>query len=107
MEKVDNSRWLELIPPGWVELARKMLDEISEINPSYKVEDMKEKWGTLRVYGWDEDEPTYEIIRKYEQMSARTCCICGTPAVKISTGYILPFCDKCGKDEEKYYKRIE
>ena len=103
----ENYEWLDLIPSGWVELARKMLDEIKEVNPSYEVEDMKEKWGALRVYGWYEDEATYEIIRKYEKMSARTCCVCGAPAVKISTGYILPFCDKCGKDEEKYYTRIE
>ena len=107
MAKINNYEWLELIPQGWVKLARQMLDEITLINPNYEIIDMKEKWGKLTVYGWYEDEPTYEIIRKYEELSAQTCCKCGAPATKISTGWILPWCDECGIDEEKYYKRFE
>ena len=106
MAFVDNYDWLVDIPEGWVLLARNMLDEIKVVNPSFEVTDMKEKWGMLRVYGWYEDEETEAIIRKYEKLSSFTCCHCGMPATKLSTGWILPWCDRCGIDDEKYYKRL-
>lgn len=109
MESINNYKWLNLIPPGWVELARKMIDECETIDPTYYICDLKEKWGTLDVISncdmdcWDEID---SIERRYETLSGHICCICGQPAVKYSTGWIVPWCDKCGKDEEKYYKRI-
>jgi len=103
---MNNYDWLDNIPPGWVTIGRKMIQEIEKINPNFEIADMKEKWGALRVYGHNEDDPTYEIIRKYEKQSAHICCRCGGPATKYSRGYILPWCDTCGEDEEKYYIRF-
>ena len=62
----------------------------------YRLCQVKEKYGTLRWY--DNDVPKeiwneYDaIIRKYEELSARTCCICGAPATKVSKGWICPWC---------------
>ena len=109
MAQVNNYEWLNLIPPGWVELARKMIQECETIDPTYCIYDLKEKWGTLDIIAncdmtyWREIDI---IENKYEELSARTCCKCGAPATKYSTGWILPWCDKCGVDEEKYYKRF-
>ena len=109
MVQVDNYEWLNSIPSGWIELARKMIEECEAIDPTYYICDLKEKWGTLDIIAncnmdyWREID---EIENRYESLSARTCCVCGQPAVKYSTGWILPWCDNCGKDEEKYYKRF-
>ena len=120
MAQVDNYEWLGCIPEGWEELARQMIQKCEAINPTYTIEDLKEKFGSLRVYSYIKDyndddwmipscndEEIGKIEEKYEAISARTCCKCGAPAVKYSTGWILPFCDKCGDKEEKFYKRFE
>lgn len=109
MAQVNNYQWLNLIPPGWVKIARAMIEECETIDPTYYICDLKEKWGTLDIIAncdmtyWREIDA---IENKYEELSARTCCKCGAPATKYSTGWILPWCDKCGVDEEKYYKRF-
>ena len=119
MAEVNNYEWLEFaIPEGWVELARKMIEECETINPTYTIEDMKEKFGSLRIFSycqdWYDDDSDYKgrseiqaIEDKYEALSMRTCCRCGAPATKTSTGWILPWCDKCGTNKEKYYNRFE
>ena len=107
---MSNYEWLNLIPQGWVNLARKMVEECEAIDPSYHICDLKEKWGILDITSnydmtyWREIDI---IENKYEELSARTCCICGKPATKISTGWICPFCDDCGTKDEKFYKRFE
>jgi len=117
----DNYDWLEFsIPKGWIELGRKMIEECEAINPTYTIEDMKEKYGSLRVYSFIQDyndpewqipacndKEIHEIEDKYERLSFRTCCECGKPATKYSTGWICPFCDDCGDKDEKFYKRFK
>lgn len=110
MAQINNYKWLSLIPEGWVELARKMIEECEAIDPTYYICDLKEKWGTLDIIAncnmtyWREIDM---IENKYEELSAKTCCICGKPATKYSTGWILPWCDDCGDMDEKFYKRFE
>lgn len=117
MEKINNYEWLSCIPEGWETIGRKMIEECEAVNPSYQIEDMKEKWGELRVTSYingDDDwstsarsnEEIEQIENKYREMSTKICCICGKPATKISIGYICPFCDNCGTKEEKFYKRL-
>lgn len=116
---VDNYEWLYSIPQGWEEIGRQMIQECEAINSSYQIADMKEKWGELRVYsyinnydndGWlmpsSNDEEIEAIEEKYVKLSRKTCCICGKPATKISTGWICPYCDDCGDMDEKFYKRF-
>ena len=119
MAQVDNYKWLGCIPKGWEELARQMIQECEAINPTYTIEDLKEKFGSLRVYSYIKDyndddwmipscndEEIGKIEEKYEAISVRTCCQCGAPAVKYSTGWILPWCDKCGDEKEQYYEKF-
>ena len=119
MAQINNYDWLHLIPSGWEKLTRKMIQECEVINPSYQIEDMKEKWGELYICSYinnyDDtewlipscnDEEIEAVEQKYIQQSAKTCCICGKPATKISTGWICPYCDNCGDMDEKFYKRF-
>ena len=105
----ENYKWINYIPPGWATLARNMIERCEQLDPTYHIIDMKEKWGTLRTISTCENN--YDIIsdieNSCEQLSQYICCQCGTNAVKYSTGYILPWCDECGKDDEKYYKRFK
>lgn len=113
---MNNYEWLELIPTGWVKLVRDMINECEAINSSYRIQDIKEKWGVLRISSsincnienWPVfcDNKIEAIEEKYIEKSARTCCICGKPATKISTGWICPFCDDCGIKPERYYRRF-
>ena len=120
MEKINNYDWLCSIPQGWEEISRQMISECEAIDSSYQIEDMKEKWGGLRVSSYIHDYEDSDWIipscnnkeietieNKYIEQSRKTCCTCGRPATKISTGWILPWCDKCGKDDEAHYRRFD
>jgi len=115
-----NYEWLFLIPEGWVQIAQQMIEECEAINPSYQIEDLKEKWGELRVVSYikdyndtewllpaSNDKEIEEIENKYIEQSRKTCCICGKSATKISTGWICPYCDDCGDKDERFYKRFK
>ena len=59
---------------------------------------------SLRWYdsGYPNNSKVYDIVRKYEQISAKTCVVCGKPATKMSTGWISPYCDDCVVPGRKY-----
>lgn len=63
----------------------------------YRIVQIKEKWGYLHWYdsGHPKDSKIYDIIHKYEEISVKTCGVCGKPATKISKGWIYPYCDDC------------
>ena len=83
---------------GWEML--KELDQVireDEIN-NFTILQIKEKFGGLRFYctgDYGDNKKISEIIRKYEELSYRTCIECGKPAKWISTGWICPYCDEC------------
>lgn len=60
----------------------------------YRITQIKEKYGTLRWYDLNNTQEIQDIINKYEDISYRTCVVCGKPATKISTGWICPYCDE-------------
>ena len=107
MEKINNYKWLSQIPVGWKKLAQKMIEECEVAEPNFEIIDLKEKWGMIRMCAYPCTDKIIEIEHYYERLSAHTCCKCGRPATKYSTGWILPWCDECGTDNEKYYKRFE
>lgn len=99
--------WLDGMPDGWRKaFGEKMCEEIRNalisegMLETYKVFQVKEKYGGLRWYDSGGTEETEKIIDKYERLSYRTCVNCGKPATCVSAGYILPFCDKCAAEEE-------
>ena len=112
----ENYEWLNLIPEGWVQIAQQMIEECEAINPSYRIEDLKEKWGELSVISYikdyndnewlvpaSNDKEIEEIENKYIEQSRKTCCKCGKPATKMSTGWICPYCDDCYENRFTLY----
>ena len=99
------------MPEGWrIAFAEEMCKEIHEVLlktnsvDSYRVLQVKEKYGKLcwyHTFAPDELEP---IINKYEEISKKTCVVCGRPATKIHKNWIGPLCDECVK---KALKNLE
>lgn len=105
---------LDDMPAGWVkafgeqmckEIKQALKEDNIDIN-AWRIDQLKEKFGAMRLYPNIYGKALNTVINKYEKISAKTCCRCGKPATKISTGWILPWCDDCGKDGEQYYKRF-
>lgn len=66
----------------------------------YHVEDVKEKYGTLRWYdgGYTVEiaDALEDLNMLYESLSERTCSYCGTFSnVRITNSYVLPECLDC------------
>jgi hypothetical protein len=61
---------------GWFGLLEQFLAELSPKQRSKDVHQIKEKYGTLRIYGSFKVEA---IAKKYEALSAQTCEMTGEP----------------------------
>lgn len=101
------STWLDQMPMGWkktlgIQLCEELREELLRIDPAllntYKVSQVKEKYGTLRWYGVGYSDRMDDIITKYNDFSKYTCIICGKINVPIfDDGWISPFCIECYK----------
>jgi hypothetical protein len=119
-ENTDEICWLNDIPLGWVkgfgkEMCDELLEALGEYADDFIIVQLKEKFGTMRMY-WYWDDKDYsdadaselnqladvieDIIRKYERVSRQTCFICGSQRALMSYGaWIIPVCDNCNKKD--------
>ena len=100
----DGSTELDMMPTGWREaFGEQMCEEMdnemltwSKSNyDNFRIIQIKEKWGALRVYVNFSSEELDKILAKYTTTSRVTCLQCGRPAKWISKGWICPWCDDC------------
>lgn len=98
---------LDGMPIGWRKaFGEQMCEEIAEALrkagqlDTYRIIEVKEKWGYLHWYDAGAPDEVYRIIEKYENISARTCVVCGKPATKLSKGWVLPWCNACAETQE-------
>jgi len=87
-------------------------DRIIPYLEGFRIEEIKEKYGFLRFYCSPAPQKVFDIIDKYEKMSAKICIRCGKPAEYVSTGWISPWCSECKEEIEKEgcydnFKKIE
>ena len=61
---------------------------------------IKEKFGTLRVYVIGGDDRVHELIEFAELMSAVTCEACGAPGAVRGGSWIKTRCNACDKEEK-------
>lgn len=99
---------LDLMPDGWriafgEALCQELKEELERAGAldTYRITDIKEKYGSLRWYDNGNTREGYQIIGKYTGLSKRICIICGKPATRITTGWISPYCDVCCAPEER------
>lgn len=97
---------------GWVPLILDLIEDLKEIYPEFKVAQVKEKFGGLRFYPENykkdyvgqsiHESRFYKRIAEAEQLSLKTCEVCGEPGVpgNANGGWILTLCDKHNKKEK-------
>ena len=89
------------LPEGWFELFLQMCEDIREplekggCLDRFRFLDVKEKYGSMRLYSSGATEEVQDILFKYEFLSQQVCCLCGKPATLETDGYICPYCDEC------------
>lgn len=96
------------LPAGWLaafgnDLVRDLNDVVDDAVCDVYI---KEKWGSLSVYISLSNDDIEAVADKYKRIARKTCAGCGAPARRVSTGWILPWCDNCGSPQWKY-KPIE
>jgi hypothetical protein len=83
--------------PGWMQLIRNMLQEIENscTDQTPELTDIKEKYGTLRVYGDNISDKVQAVIDRYSKLSAETCMTCGAfGKMRDKSGWYYVSCDQ-------------
>lgn len=90
---------------GWKNLYGPVIERINRYNEEHpedpiQVEQIKEKWGTLRIYVRSAPQEIYDLIDEAEQKSQYTCEDCGfqnKEKVKIRNtgGWYRTLCERC------------
>lgn len=69
---------------------------------SYRVEDIKEKYGSLRWYdNWNSDR-TEEVVDYYEDLSMCYCISCGKPVRYATRHWVNYLCADCYHQARRY-----
>lgn len=104
----------DAVEPGWNKaFGKQYLNELKKqlkkdkMLYKWRITDIKEKFGTFRLYCNYGSDELYNIIQKYEDLSWNTCIKCGKPATYTSKEWISPYCEDCvNKDNpDRYIKR--
>ena len=92
------------IGDGWFDILNRLSAKIEAIILTFPPEEreyirasqIKEKFGTLRVYITSGNDEIHDLISEAEALSAETCEECGLPGTdKGSTGWISTLCKGC------------
>ena len=99
------------IGKGWYPLIEKLSEVIqSHIDHLHKqgkecpqviVEQVKEKFGTLRFYYTGGDEYIAGLVSMAESMSGVTCEGCGNPGERRGGGWVHTYCKTCEEAREQ------
>lgn len=98
---------LDAMEPGWrkafgIQMCKEIRKQLIKEKKLFKwrIVQLKEKFGGIRLYSNFASNELYNIIDKYEEISYKTCGVCGKPATKISKGWVYPYCDDCIGDRQ-------
>lgn len=89
---------------GWWPLLDKLHVDIMKIDPGYSVGQVKEKFGTLRLYLDGLSEASHKLVRECEDESGKICEVCGEPGKLYRSGWWHTLCDE--HEEEKRTKGL-
>jgi hypothetical protein len=105
----------EAVEPGWKKaFGKEYLNELRTqlkkdgLLYKFRIMQIKEKWGTFRLYFCNGSDKIHDIVNKYEHLSWNYCVKCGESSEVVSTGWTLPLCKKCAdKSKVNYIKKEE
>jgi hypothetical protein len=101
MNQQQRDEYLEIdwTLPGWTPLIKELDSKLSELDPHYTIDQIKEKFGGLRYYLYSESENAgimYKLEDEYEEKSYSICENCGsTEDVTTDGNWLKTFCNKC------------
>ena len=78
---------------GWYNLLDETLDKISRVcSKEYRLVQVKEKYGSLRIYDISGNEAVWNITDEAEQRSVKICEVCGKPGKLYGKGWVVCRC---------------
>ena len=90
---------------GWFRLIDQLSSDITAIDnldgTTTIAVQVKEKYGGLRFYVSGGTEAVFEAIDKAEDLSLKTCEVCGEPGTIRDGSWVYTMCDKCWEKKEK------
>lgn len=106
----DYTEW-DAVPEGWnrafgKQFLKDLKKQLKKDNMLYewRIMQIKEKYGTLRLYCNYGSKELYDLIYSYENKSWNYCIKCGKPMTHVSKGWISPYCSDCAnKNPEEYW----
>ena len=93
-------------PDGWETLILTTHAQLAFIDPDYKIQQIKEKFGTLRYY-YDTNKTGIEhdimnaIVSTAEARSAHTCQNCGKHGTLRGGYWMATLCDNCHEQTQQ------
>ena len=109
---------LDSMPEGWRKaFGNMMMEELREVLieenflDGFRILEIKEKWGELRLYTNYHNDKIERIIKKYTTLSRNICILCGKPDTHMTySGWYSPVCEEChektDRDEKTPYSEI-
>ena len=97
---MKNKKLLKYIEceSGWYDLIEELHNKLLTIDPNYRIDQIKEKFGLLRYYFTTENsyDEMNKIVDEYEAYSGQVCEFCGDPG-KLANfgGWFKTSCVKC------------
>jgi hypothetical protein len=80
---------------GWYPLIKDLISDLIELGWNKEVCQVKEKFGGLRFYINDATDEVHNRIREAENLSYKTCEICGEEGeLRTDIGWYTTYCDK-------------
>ena len=93
--------WHEAFGDMLLEELRESLVKTNDLK-TFRIEQIKEKWGALRLYYHGGNDEVDNIIDKYSHLSENICMICGKPDVYMTNkGWIFPCCKECWESNKR------
>jgi hypothetical protein len=92
-EEFKNKRLAEIIAGDF--------RQVPESIPQVTLDQVKEKFGTLRFYYTGGDEYISGMVTMAEAMSGTTCESCGNPGKQTNGGWIKTICEPCETAREE------
>jgi len=83
------------------------LREVPELVPQVTLDQVKEKFGTLRFYYTGGDDYISGMVTMAESMSGCTCESCGNPGERKGGGWIKTICEPCEDKRAEKYKQYQ
>ena len=94
---------------GWFQILNQLMGNIQhhidwknrteEVVPQVTLDQVKEKFGTLRFYYTGGDDVIDGMVRMAESMSGITCETCGKPGTRTGGGWVKTVCVEHGGED--------